>query len=117
MVIPDGVTRINSRAFYGCENLHSIDRIIIESPFLGSITVHADVNSINASSFNNCISLSCFDVSGENEVYISVDGILFSKDLSRLIRSPLASPVKEYTVLETVIAIGPSAFNSTHDLL
>ena len=25
VVIPDGVTKINSKAFYGCESLHSID--------------------------------------------------------------------------------------------
>ena len=31
------------------DSVTSIDRIIIENPFLESITIHADVNSINAS--------------------------------------------------------------------
>ncbi|MBN2234419.1 MAG: leucine-rich repeat protein, partial [Opitutales bacterium] len=51
----------------------------------GSFTLGANVSSIGSSAFWGCTNLTGFVVDGANATYASVDGVLFSKDLSTLL--------------------------------
>ena len=62
-------------------------------------------------SFSLCTKLESFSVDEDNTSLCSVDGILFSKDMTTLIRCPITK-TGEYTVPETVQYIATTAFSS-----
>ena len=90
------VTAIDNWAFSYCTSLTSI-------------AIPNSVTDIGNNAFDSCSALVAIDVSGNNPNYASVDGILFDKALSTLIRCPrgYAGP---YTVPASVTAIGDYAF-------
>lgn len=57
--------------------------------------------------------LDWIEVSEENPYFTSVDGILFSKDRTKLIRYPSSRKESEYIVPENVVSIGAEAFRDT----
>ena len=75
IIIPDSVTTINNEAFWKCT---SLTRVQIGS----SVTV------INKAAFEYCESLASIEVSGDNQTYSSIDGILYSKDGKSLYLCP-----------------------------
>lgn len=56
------------------------------------------------------------EVDEENPVFCSVDGVCFSKDMSRLIRFPAGSMCTSYTVPEGVKELSNHAFNNADKL-
>ncbi|MBQ7534841.1 MAG: leucine-rich repeat protein [Stomatobaculum sp.] len=92
--VPKGVTRIEYGAFNHCKALTSIeipDRVteIGDNAFshctaLTSITIPAGVTSLHAGAFDGCTNLDGIDVDPDNPVYVSVDGAVFTKDLSKM---------------------------------
>jgi len=98
-VIPDGVTSVENRAFFGCDSLTSI-------------TIPDSVTSIGDSAFNLCDSLTSINVDSNNKYYLSEDGVLFNKDKNILIYYPSGKSVNEYAVPGSVTSIGEYAFNS-----
>ena len=98
-VIPDGVTSVENRAFFGCDSLTSI-------------TIPDSVTSIGDSAFNLCDSLTSINVDSNNKYYLSEDGVLFNKDKNILIYYPSGKSVNEYAVPGSVTSIGEHAFNS-----
>lgn len=76
MIIPDGVTSIAYIGFFSCRSV-------------SSITIPESVSTIGAGVFNFFPSrLENFYVSEHNPTYASVDGILYNKELTTLIRCP-----------------------------
>ena len=73
--IPKSVTSIDRSAFYGCESLTSI-------------TIPSAVASIGEDAFRFCSSLESFIVAENNLNYTALEGILYTKDLSTLIKCP-----------------------------
>ena len=71
----DAVTAIAPRAFYGC-------------PTVTAIHIPAGVAFIGNLAFGDCKSLSFITVSEDNLAYRSVEGVLYSADLSVLIQYP-----------------------------
>lgn len=51
-------------------------------------------------------------VSGKNRRYVSVDGVLYSRDLTRLVCYPAGRGQTDYSILPTVRTIGESAFQN-----
>ncbi len=96
IVIPEGVTKIDS-SFYSCKNLKSV-------------TIPASVTKIGELPFYSCDSLESINVSENNKNYVSVDGVLFNKDKTELIRYPSAKANTSYTVPDGVKIIGDWAF-------
>lgn len=92
--IPDGVTRIAYNAFTHCKALDSIEipdsvAVIEEGAFgyctaLTSITIPDSVTSLHRGAFNGCTNLDGIDVDPDNPVYVSLDGVVFTKDLSKM---------------------------------
>lgn len=105
-LIPDSVTTVSHFAFQ-C------------SRYLQTISVGANLTTLSDVFFDYtgaCWSGSLvreISVSASNSNYSSVDGVLFNKDVTRLIKYPYAKPGTSYTVPNTVTRIGGFGNNTT----
>jgi hypothetical protein len=79
------------------------------------VTIPANVTSIQQGAFDRCDSMMFFDVADGNTAYCSIDGVLYDKAKTMLIRYPSAKN-GEITIPETVTTIGASAFANCHNL-
>ena len=103
--VPEGVTTIGNDAFTYCTNLTKIS-------IPKSVT---NIGRIHSILFSLCSSLETIEVAPENPNYSSVDGVLFDKDKTKLIRYPERKAVDKYTVPDIVTVIGESAFDYSKD--
>ena len=120
ITIPNSVTSIGSCVFYGCSSLTNIaipDRVtsIGERAFgdcssLTSITIPESVTSIGKQAFEGCSSLTNINVSDNNKNYSSIDGVLFNKDKTEIIKHPEGKESKSYKIPNSVTSIGYVAF-------
>lgn len=94
--IPEGVKYIADNAFAKCNNLTSV-------------TLPSSVTMVWASSFLACENLTEILVDDANTVYTSVDGVLFTKDMTEIVAYPYAKSGSSYTVPNGVTKIGDSA--------
>ncbi len=101
--IPDSVTEIRNEAFSGCTSLSSIN-------IPDSLTYIADAV------FSGCESLAAINVSSENNIYASIDGILFDKDKTELKQYPAGRSETTYTIPDGVIYISHGAFSGCKNL-
>lgn len=93
----DKVVKLGNGAFANCKNIESI-------------SIPASVRTLGTGVFRGCASLSEINVSGDNTVYCSVDGILFSEDKSVLICAPMNIDKTSYLLSTEVQAIAAFAF-------
>ena len=91
------VTSISSQVFL---NNSSIERINIPK----------QITSITASAFNGCTSLEYISVSNDNPNYKSIDGVLYSKDETCIVKYPAGKTDTTYTVLDSVTRVGFCSF-------
>lgn len=120
VVIENGVTSIGNYAFNGCSSLSGVTIAasvtgIGGNAFAGctalrSIEIPANVSSIAATAFANCSALTTIQVNANNKTYTSVDGILFTKDKTTLVRYPLGK-TGAYRIPDSVTAVGNYAFS------
>lgn len=120
VIIDEGVTTIGSYAFYTCTSLTSItipDKLttigvcaFLNCTSLKSIIIPDSVTTIGSSAFD-CCSLTDIEVSANNTVYSSIDGVLFNKNKTVLIYYPSGKTATSYTIPNSVITIGDSAFS------
>ncbi len=120
ITIPNKVTRIGVYAFRGCSSLTSItfpDNITSIGNFaffycrgLTSVTIPDSVTSIGNSAFIGCSGLTAIDVGANNKNYASVNGVLFNKEKTSLIRYPQGKTTTSYIILDSVTSIDEYAF-------
>jgi hypothetical protein len=101
--IPAGITSLDNWTFEGCTNLTSI-------------VIPASVIDIDYMAFGNCASLATITVDGANPSFSSLDGVLFNKDQSTLIRYPDGKTADSYTIPTSVTSIGQYAFRDCTSL-
>ena len=75
-----------------------------------SVCIPESINHIENRAFGDCKTITEFIVSEENEHYKSVDGVLYSKDGTVLIRYPQIRDEESFTVPEGVEVIADYAF-------
>ena len=94
--------RIEDYAFNGCTNLRHIT--------IGTTTYH-----IGKQIFNGCQSLTQIDVKKNNKYYKSVDGVLYSADMTTLIYCPRAK-VGKFRIPKKVKYIADFAFYNCNQI-
>ncbi len=76
ITLPDSVVTLGESVFYGCEKLEEIH-------FGKSFEAFGEL------SFYNCLKLGKITLSPENENYCLLDGVLYTKDMERLVLYPV----------------------------
>ena len=120
VVIGASVTTINERAFTGCTSLKRVqigDRVTTIGQYafhscysLVSVVIGKSVNIIEEYVFLYCNSLKDIEVDEDNKVYASIDGDLYNKDCSTLIRYAIGKEDTKFVIPDCVTAIGDRAF-------
>jgi len=126
ITIPAGVTSIGDNAFSGCKSLKNINlpvsvTSIGDEAFMGCgslavITIPESVKSIGVGVFDDCKSLTMIITDEKNAAYTSIDGILYNKSKTKIIRYPQGKQRQNYTVITGVTTIGWGAFNGCSNL-
>ncbi len=116
--IGKGVKTIDSRAFYGNKNLSVItipDNVeTVEDTAFGnctnltSVNIGSGVKTLNPSSFSGCEKLDEINISKDNPYYVSVNGVVFNKEMTELALTPNE---KECYIPEGVIRISKYMFD------
>ena len=96
-VIPDGVINVANYLFWGCTTLKNL-------------TIPGSVAVIGVDALWRCLSLENINVSADNKVYASVDGVLFNKDKTELLQYPVGNKRTEYSIPNGVISIAAYSF-------
>lgn len=94
---PKSVKTIRERAFSDCKNLKSAN-------------ISKGVDNIKISAFSLCEKLECINVDRENQSYTDADGVLFDKNMTKLIKYPNGKKTENYVIPDGVKIIGSHAF-------
>ena len=100
LLLPEGLEEICSHAFCGC---HAIT----------SIRIPASVRVMDGSCFAAC-NINAYAVDEDNPYLTAIDGVIYSKDLTKLVAFPSYYPQKHFIVPSTVRIIGDSAFMDSY---
>lgn len=119
VTIEDGVLDIKMGAFYYCRYLRSVklpatlksvgSYAFWKSLSLSTIYIPASLTDLSAKAFTEG-SMIAYEVSPDNPVYSSEDGIMFNKDKTELLHFPAKKQVESYSIPEKVEKIGKFAF-------
>lgn len=94
--IPDSVTALNGKPFSYCDKLTTFN-------------VGSGVTTLQENVLDYNPALTSINVSGENTAFASIDGVLFNKEMTKLICCPEAKS-GEYKMPDTVVTVGTYAF-------
>ena len=126
VVLPETIISIKSCAFSKCEGLkevilpNSLKSLGLLSFFyctsLKSIRLPANIQEIDVSAFDGCKNLERIDVEDNNLYFSSLDGVLFSKDSTTLIRYPEGKTETKYSIPVCTNKIGENGFGDCNNL-
>lgn len=101
--LESGIKRIESRAFYGNNNIVKV-------------SIPDTVNIIGQNAFGNCSNLTVIELAKENKDYTLVDGVLYNKEKTSLLRYPAGRNDETLMLPDTVVKIGDGAFSLSKNL-
>jgi len=123
LVIPDGV-KVIDLAFDCCNNLTEVyipDSVetmkrgaIFHCERLKKVYIGNGCSSIDL--FDYCPNIESIEIDKDNPYFISLDGVVFSKDMKRLIYFPRNKSIASYTVPVGVEDIGKEAFKECNNI-
>ena len=99
----DVVTAIEDRAFY-------------DNSSIKAVQIPSTVMSVGKMAFGNCSALIYISVDSENKMFTDVNGILYSKDKTKLYVFPAANQAAEISLSVNLTEIADMAFFSTPSL-
>lgn len=116
--IPNSVTSIGDSAFWECHmkqlNIPDSVTYIGDSLFqfseIEQINIHKSTANFTGHTFTCCNSLEIINADSNNPKFISIDGILFNRTCSTLIKMPQNHNAVVYEIPKTVTVIGVAAF-------
>lgn len=112
---------LNGNLFIKSLDLTNITDIMPENfsgcAILQVIMFGKDIQYINDMILNDAVSLTTIIVDEDNKEYKTVDGILYTSDMSILIKYPSGKLDNTYIVPESVVAIKYNTFNECKNLL
>lgn len=120
ITFPWDLTDLGDYAFYGCKCLDEIklnkrlesigDYCFDNTEAISELNLPATLKDIGYGAFRYSKELKKINVDADNPYYKTLDGVLFNKEMTTLIRFPINSDLKEYTVPQGVECIGEYAF-------
>ncbi len=123
----EGLKTIDGCAFNECESLEYV--IIPDSVDYLGMSAFADCKSLKYASigkgvesecdwvFDGCESLEKIDVDPDNGCFSSIDGVMYNKDATVLIKYPEGRSADPFVIPDTVKTIGKDSFTKTKSLL
>ncbi len=124
--IPPTVQLIGAEAFAGCAALDEIEiassvttlgaRAFKNCTSLEAVTIPAALLALGDNLFEGCTALKTITVVEGNAGYKSVNGVLFTNDMKKLIKYPEAKAGESYTIPAGVEEIADNAFNNVKNL-
>jgi hypothetical protein len=120
--IPSTVLVITQYSIEGADNirelilsnsLQEIDQGGIDCLNLKKLDLPASVTNIYTWSIRNCPALSAINVDEANTAFCSIDGILYSKDTTKIIKCPENKDLSAYVMPSTVKTLGGYCFHRT----
>lgn len=98
ITIPNSVKSIGRTALFGCTKLTSIN-------------IPASVQNIGGYALSGCSSVTNISVDENNTTFKSINGVLYSKDGTKLLDYPSGKVDENYTIPDGVTDIGENAFS------
>lgn len=103
ITLPDSVKTLDKGAFYQCDALETM-------------TIGKGLETVGDNAFAYGKSLKEIKVAEGNESFVSVDGVLYTKDKKTIVRYPAAKAAAAVVIPDGVETIGYGAFHSCVDL-
>lgn len=123
--MPNTVVSIGFEAFASCyslqnltlsTNLTTIGDVCFELSGFSTITIPASVTNIGNTVFQGCQSLTAITVAPGNPAFSSVNGILFNRNQTTLVKYPGGLSASSYSVPNGVTNIANGAFSECYSL-
>jgi hypothetical protein len=121
IVVPDSVTTISDNAFSDCTALESVTlgrrlTALGNSAFSGcsaltEVFIPEWLSAIGENAFAGCRALANILVDEKNKAYTDIDGVLFNKAETAILRFPEGRSGKQYMIPDGVEQIGNAAFS------
>lgn len=106
LILSDNITKLNADSFDIADGTEEDPLVKLESIHLGKRYTYSD-NTY----FPYFTSLKKITVSKDNPNYISIDGVLYNKDVTKLVIFP--NTIKNYTIPESVTSISKDAISES----
>jgi hypothetical protein len=124
ITLPAAITEIKERTFLGCSKLNNVSipasvKRVYDEAFaacaIDTMFVPANTVYISESAFNKCKNLRVLEVDTLNKFFTSIDGMLFNKSVTQLLRCP--EGIAKLSIPDSITTIGNYAFNGCDQLL
>lgn len=122
----EGLQEIGLQCFTYCSGVSEIalpstvevigDMAFWSSGLSGEITVPASVKEIGVAPWRSLTEVTSINVADGNENYVSVDGVLYTKDMAKVITYPAGKTDTSFTLPETVKVITAQSMRNNPNL-